>query len=58
MACLQQKERRHGDYNKAGSCAVRRLSCKERDEEMAGAEIILGEVWFCGIVDRIHTRRL
>jgi len=41
MAGLQQKEKRHGDYYKAGFCAVGRLSWKER-EEMAGAEITLG----------------
>jgi len=57
MAGLQQKERRHGDYYKAGFCAVGRLSWKER-EEMAGTEIIRELVWFCGMVDRIHIRRL
>jgi len=39
MAGLTQKERGHGNYYKAGFCIVRKLSWKERSEEMAAAEL-------------------
>ena len=57
MAVLPEKERGQRDYYKAGSCTARRLSWKARSEEMAGAGIIPESVWFCRIVDRVHTRR-